>query len=398
MKKRMAALALAVLLTGCVGADGEIPDRGQVLDYVDEICAEPYREVSSELVAETPDDMEYRFETDRGLRFTAHSYLSPIYIDASKTSFYSPEISCDYVSAVHDLYRDDVKARLARCPLYREKDGWMAVLQFSDLDTAADAVIDADQVYAAELAFNSPEFLAENPVASIHVAWYASEEAAQTHEDWVNITDLAVTGQNDREALYGELADQYAQLCVDGKITDSTVPAQYLADKHVSSLDTLELNGRVMTYDLQDNPVSTYGLTTDDYCYAWYSREKEAYLLPVDVGFVTESSSFPLINREYVKALGGHYTLEGKGDRYLSSWTIGPDTWRMETVYKDGTICSVQAEKNGQPLELDFVTVDEDSHVGATFCAGLSAGDFCKLFDLQFEADESARTLRFTSK
>ena len=46
------------LLTGCVGADGEIPDRGQVLDYVDEICAEPYREVSSELVAEMPDDME----------------------------------------------------------------------------------------------------------------------------------------------------------------------------------------------------------------------------------------------------------------------------------------------------------------------------------------------------
>ena len=26
MKERMAALALAVLLTGCVGADGEIPD------------------------------------------------------------------------------------------------------------------------------------------------------------------------------------------------------------------------------------------------------------------------------------------------------------------------------------------------------------------------------------
>lgn len=129
MKKRVAALALAAaLLAGCTGADGEIPDRGEVLAYVDELCAEPYREVSRELAAETPDDMEYRFETDRGLHFTAHSYLSPVYIDASKTSFYTPEISCDYVSAVHRLYSDDVKASLSRCPLYRDRlDGRSAV-------------------------------------------------------------------------------------------------------------------------------------------------------------------------------------------------------------------------------------------------------------------------------
>ena len=59
---------------------------------------------------------------------------------------------------------------------------------------------------------------------------------------------------------------------------------------------------------------------------------------------------------------------------------------------------SVQLEKNGQPLELDFVTVDEDFRVGATFCAALSAEDFCKLFELRFAADEAARTLRFTSQ
>ena len=73
-EKRVAALTLAAaLLAGCTGADGEIPDRGEVLAYVDELCAEPYREVSRELAAETPDDMEYRFETDRActLRLTA---------------------------------------------------------------------------------------------------------------------------------------------------------------------------------------------------------------------------------------------------------------------------------------------------------------------------------------
>ena len=58
----------------------------------------------------------------------------------------------------------------------------------------------------------------------------------------------------------------------------------------------------------------------------------------------------------------------------------------------------MQVEKNGQPLELDLVTVDEDARVGATFCAGVSAEDFCKLFDLRFEADEPGRTLRFFSK
>lgn len=403
MMKRMLCLLLAVFLcvslSSCLGADAEIYGRREVLEYVDGICKEPYDEISRELIEETPDNMEYHFRTrDRGLEFKANSYLSPIWIDATKTSFYTREISCNYVSVVHDLYTDEVEEILSTHDAYQDSYGWMELLSFSDLDSVVDVLLQADAVYSRELAYNEPEFLSEYPVARVHVVWYPSREDADAHDNWTNLTDVMLTGQNSREELYNSLANQYAQLCMDGKIENrGDVPQQYLQDKHVSRLDTIELDGQEMLYDSEDNPYSQYGLTTDAYPYAWYSDEQQSYMLVMDIGFISDSSSFPLINREYVRALGGSYTAEPAEDVYRSEWTIGDTTWQMRAVY-DKDIQDLRITRNGETIAIPYVTYEEDRNVNSTFCVGVKAEDFCKLFDLRYTVDESVGKISFFSK
>lgn len=401
MKKCLAALLTAVfLLAGCSGPDGEIYGEDKVLEYVDGICAEPYTLVGTELVAQLPDDMRYGFVTDgRGLAFSAHSTLTPIVIDASVTNFYTKSITCDYVSAVHELYREDVVAALSEAENYREREGWMYLLNFSDIDASVDTLLSADRVYAEELNWNSPEFLQENPVARVHLVWNRSIEEAEAHETWVNITDVYLTGRLTRQSLYDELANRYAQLYVNGKIENGDdIPQEYLKDKHVSRLDTLTLNGKPLAYDTEDNPYNQFGLTTDDYAYSWYSDAAGSYLLAADVGYMSDSSSFPLILREYVLALGGSYDRETDGEQSVSRWSIGDDSWMLISRLEDSNVTQWRVSKNGVPLDLDWYTVDQEREIGATFCVGVPAEDFCRLFNLTFTVDEAAGVLAFTSE
>ena len=395
------ALAAACLfLTGCLGADAEVYGQDKVLAYVDSLCAEPYRLVDVRLVAEEPDDVEYRFETEtRGLRFTAHSYLSPIYFDATQTGFYSREISCDYVSAVRELYAKQVDEALSACAHYLPDHGWMYLLCAADVDGVVDAVLAADAVYQAELAYNDPSFLSENAAARVHVVWHASEEQAAEHSDWVNLTDLFVTGQNDREALRDQLLSALAQQIVDGNVTGvGDVPGEYFAGRHVSTLDTIVLNGEEMLYDDDENPAGPYLLTTEDYKYSWYSAEKESYMVPMDIGLTSDNMSYPMVVREYVRALGGDYESGGDSERYKSAWTIGPDSWTMTATYDGDAVRALTVKKNGRELDLDWVNIEDDPRLGATFCVGMPVEDFCELFGLTYEADEAARCLRFQSR
>ncbi len=399
-------LAFSFGLTGCLDKDSEIYGQQEVLEYVDTICEEPYHLVGSELVEESPDNMEYSFETDnRELTFQANSYLSPIYIDATQTGFYNREISCNYVNVVHDLYRDELQQVLRADSHYLEEYGWIYLLSFADIDRVIDTIMAADRVYRQELAYNSEEFLAEYPLSSVHLVWQRSDEEAWEHKTWVNITDVGINGQHDRDELYDRLANVYAQLCVDGEIEKSgDVPEQYLADKHVSLLTTIEVNGEEMLYDDNDNPYGPYGLTTDDYKYCWYSEEQESYMMVMDIGLVSDGMSFPLIIREYVRALGGTYqaaeeeSKEGskeEEDIYRSSWAIGENTWTMEAEFADNVILNLAIEKNGVPLDIPYVTSEEDYQVSATFCVGVTVENFCQLFDLRYTVDENAGVVRF---
>lgn len=404
MKKKNVWFLLVVvllILTGCVGADGKVYGRGRVLSYVDSICEEEYEMLGRELIEEKPDNMEYYFRTkERGLEFKANSYLSPISFDATQTGFYDKKISCNYVSVVHDLYYEKAKDVISQSPLC-VKDALyfprMYVLSFADINEVVDVILAADEVYQQELAYNSPEFLEEYPLMTVHLVWNETEKEARTQENWVNMTDIPINGQHEREELYDSLAEVYVQKCVDGEIENTDdIPEKYLENAHVSYLETIKLNGEEMLYDCDDNPVASFSLTTEDYKYCWYNDELESYMMVTDVGMYWDNMSYPMIVREYVEALGGTYETQRDMLGCTSTWTLGDDRWNMMTIYEKGQLKVMSVTKNGKFIILDYVTVEEDCNVGADFCVGLTVENFCKMFDLTYEIDEEAGEIRFT--
>ena len=391
---------LVLELTACTTKNSKAYGKKQVLEYVDEICKEPYELIEKELIEESPDNMEYRFRTkNRELYFKANSYLAPVVIDACETIFYRRHISCDYVNAVHDLYNDELNQVLAGDEHYLEEYGWIYVCSFSDLASVVKTVLAADEIYQKELAYNSPSFLEENALRSIHLVYQRSEEEAKMHETWTNMGDIAITGQNDPEELYNRLAGWYAQRYVDGEIEDgSDIPQRYLEDRHRTSLTSIELNGEEMLYDSKENPYGPYLLSTDGYRRCWYSEKMNSYMLAADIGLTSYNMSFPLIIREYVLALGGKYSNDSEGENCRSSWEIGDDKWVMTAKFCDNEILNLEIEKNGKPLEIHYVTSDEEWGVSATFCVGMTAEDFCRLFDLSYEIDEEKGIISFESE
>lgn len=390
----------AVSLTGCLTKDSEIYGWDEVQEYVDSVCDEPYELTEKQLIEESPDNMQYSFRSkQRDLSFTANSYLSPIYFDATKTSFYNRSISCTYISEVHRLYREELDEVLNECPYYLPDRQWMYVTSFSELDQVIDCILKADNVYRPEVRYHdSWDFLKKNPLASIHLVWISDEEDPQECEHWVNLTDLSVTGQNSREELKSKLYSVYAQKYVDKEISNGEdIPESYLESRHVSSLDYIYLNGEEMRYDLKDNPYNSYALSTKSFKKCWYNDKYDSYMMILDIGYLSDSTSIPLIIREYVYALGGNYEVHAEGTHYVSQWSIGNNTWEMQTDFSDNTISRIQITKNGEPLEIDFLTVEEDSHVGATFCTGVTVQDFCSLFNLSFQAREENGIMEFTS-
>ena len=118
-------------------------------------------------------------------------------------------------------------------------------------------------------------------------------------------------------------------------------------------------------------------------------------MMVMDIGLTTDQMSIPLIIREYVTALGGTYRTSSQDEVYISTWTIGGDTWIMEAEYDDNEIRSLEVRKNGSPLELPYITVEEDIQVSATFCVGVTVEDFCRLFDLTYEIEEEQGKVLF---
>ena len=126
----LAALLSSLLLASCTTIDSDVYGEEEVLDYVRSVCPdEEFELVSSEQVEDRPKNVEYTFRSrERDLTFTANSYLKNVTIDGSSTILYSKEISCTYVSEIHDLYYDRAVRILEELPTY--DDGWIGLLSF----------------------------------------------------------------------------------------------------------------------------------------------------------------------------------------------------------------------------------------------------------------------------
>lgn len=408
-------IAIIFLITGCVSKDAKVHGQRKVLEYVDSVCTEEYELLGRELIAESPDNMEYYFKAkNRDLTFKANSYLRPISIDATVTSFYQREISCDYVNCVKGLYADEVKAVIQDSPIYVEESSLpeLYLLSFADIDTAVDSILAADAIYKSELDYNSAEFLMENPVDYVDVYWYEDIEQVGEWGESEFVGDFPINGQLEREEVYEELADAYAQLVVEGTIENSEdVPEEYIQDKHVTFLETIELDGEEMLYDSVDEQTDIGVLSTDRFKRCWYNEEIGSYLISIDMGYRAESTQYPMINREYVNALGGTYELSEdetrQGYEYNSAWTIGDNRWEMTAFYKKNEetrireLEEITIERNGEELDVDYITADDDKRVrgdnGGDYAVGVTVDDFCKLFNLNYEIDEDAGTIRFYS-
>lgn len=382
---------------GCATIDSKAPGKAEVLAHVNELCGERYELVSVETLEERPEKIEYTFRSrERELEFTATSYLSQMYFDATPLNYYSREISCDYTEAVRALYRDEVQKALAECELYDGSSdsggSTLRVSEFDELSEAASVLARLHELYEQELDYNPPSFLEEYPLARI--ALYRAPEQ-------VRLGVYKVDGSESFDAIYEELAGDYAQSYVDGKFFEGgDIPGKYLENRHVSDLTAIYLNGGEMLYDTERSPYSNYGLTTSDYKRCWYSETEQSYMLVSDVGMVFDSSSVPLIIAEYVQALGGTYTTEEKKDgSFVSSWQIGSDIWEMRSMYdsRKDVVTYLKVEKNGKALDIPFITVDQDRNVGATFCVGLRVEDFAKLFGLTYTIDEGQRAIYMES-
>lgn len=390
----------AAFLTACTTVDGEVKGKEEVLSYVGEVCpSEKFRLLSTEKIAEKPDNVEYIFETEgRKLLFKANSYLQNIQIDASRTNFYSKKISCSYVEEVHNIYRERIGDCIHEADSYDSTSGELQIFAFSDIKNVSEVLEQAFQIYAEELAYNDKKFLKEHPVGSVRLVWYPSRQAAAKRADGHQLALVEIDGLRTQSEIYRELADDYAQECVDGNIEDrGDVPEKYLATKHKSMLDKIYVNGKKMKYDLQQSPYSSYPLTNEDYKYSWYSEEENSYMLVCDTGYISDSSSAPLIIAEYVRALGGGYDMDP--EKRIIWWKIGEDEWRLQSEKsQDGGISGLSVKKNGKELDISYVTVQEDYNVRAAFCAGLKVEDFVKLFDLEYEVDEKENALYLTGK
>lgn len=392
-----------IFAAGCVGKDGKVPGKRAVLKYVDSVCEEPYELVDVKQIAWEPDEVEYSFKTtERGIAFKANSFLDPVYIDASQTLFYTKEISCDYVKEVHRQYEEELEKVLSESELYIPEKGWLYLRSFSDIKALVSVVKKADLVYSEEMEYNSKEFLSENPLRSIHVIWIDDTESSEDPRSWTNITDVYITGQNDSGELYESLAELYAQLAADREIEDrGDIPRRYSDGKHVSVLETIYLNGEEMLYAEKENPYGYFLLDTYRYKFSWYSKELDSYMMAIDLGYIYDRGSFPLLIREYVKKLGGTYDLYSKKKTYVTEWQIGKDRYVMESKFARDSLESLRSlrfEKNGKELDIPYVTFKEDKELNGVFCVGITADDFCKLFGFTYAVDEENRTISFYSK
>ena len=222
------ALLSSLLLASCATIDSDVYGEEDVVDYVRSVCTdEEFELVSSEQVEDRPKNVEYTFRSrERDLTFTANSYLDNVTIDGSSTIFYSKEISCTYVSEVHELYRDRAVRILEELPTY--DDGWVGLLSFDDLDQVAEVMARAEEVYREELDYNGEDFLRGHPLLNVHLAWYPSQEDLEAHQSWINTADFGIIGLRSREELYQRLADKYAQMCVDSQLDElASIPEEH---------------------------------------------------------------------------------------------------------------------------------------------------------------------------
>lgn len=382
----ISSILMLCLLSSCYASDSEPYGESKVLSFVGEQCLnEEYELVEVNRICDDPTNDEYTFVTDRGLKFTANSYLDFVQIDATVSSGCTKELKCSYVDAVHDLYRDQVSQIF---------DDYVYIDCFDDIQDITNKIIQSNEIYYQEAAINGENFLIENPLCMVYIRTYDIDG------NEIKCTNIEINGNDNYEELYNIIKTDYLQLVFDQDVIDSSVSQSELDTVHVKYLENIYLNNEELFYDTEYFEDADFALSTERYKKVWYDYDLDNYLICCDIGKIMSGSSVLIIN-EYVTKLNGTYGLEEKSSFfndtvYVSSWNIGDHTWQMETKFDD-IITDFKIYKDGVALDIDYYTYLEKEEINCTFVVALTLQDFSQLLSLNYTIDESNTSLFFQS-
>ena len=399
MKKRNKILitvlcaALGLTAAGCGRADGSVASKREVTNYVKENISEDCSYVKEELVCESPRKVIYTFKSDaRGFEFEVtaqrwpHGWYSAVF-------YYEPIITEHYSTGLHHYY--DERMYEVFGDLIDHKSKYLYISSTEDIEKLSKALVQANEIYSEEKEYNSDEFLKKWPYCDGNV-WVKSGDNSW-HVTYIPVDGTTYTEDQVKDKLF----DAIAQDVKNGKLSADDFPGvdSHTESLHVTTLDNMYINGEKMESYYSEDETKPM-----DYCYAKYDKNKQTYMMGIDLGVVvSRGCKKPYCILSVVAALGGECNIPSYSwDEYPTDlkgeWTINGHVWNASIHYDRPnsvlTYSDLKITKDGVELNIDFSYKDDHNGYGFT---QITIDDFCKLFDLTYEINEEEGAVYFTS-
>lgn len=254
----------------------------ELTSYLKKTCGEDCTVVSHDDIYGYKRNVIFHVKSDeRDIEFIVY---------AKESEDHSYSFQTDYMNAVRDLYADEISALFENFD-YSSNPGVL----LSDSDEIAplsEAIVEANAVFRRELDYNSETFLQEHNFGTVTV--YGKTGSGKYDYDKA-ITKFVIDGS----VLDVQQIENKIRTELSGKIKDEIIDPQFysgLTDEinsiHKTKLNHIFLNGAEMLYDTKQSSYSNFAHTTDDYCYAFYDANLDSYMMNVDYGYLSDSSSF----------------------------------------------------------------------------------------------------------
>ena len=389
-------LAVCLLLTGCSTINGKLYKKYEVLAKVKEkITDEKYSfdHVEKNRKIRPKADVYYFKSKERDFTFTALSTLENITIDGP-TRFYSKSLEINYVDEVHALYLDEINGIISE--LLHETSGTFIQYEYKSYDDLAEVakiLLAADDVYKAELAYNTQEWMSEYPVFDDKLYYKGPDENGDPYKNAK--FGIKLDGSWDYQSLYDYLTYNHIQKVYNGEIVDPTITEDKLSRAHALYLDPY-LNGINVKEDASetDKRNGLYNRLDSNYMCAYY-YDWDCYIMRINLG-LTDHKYGPQVVEYYTDSLFYSATVgENNGE---VSWDNGTDRWSVKAKDKRNTITSCVFTKNGSQVDIPYLTTDDATIIGATYVVGIKLDDFAKMFNLKYTIDEEAAAVIFESE
>jgi len=406
MKKRRTLMVIGLLavslLTGCSSKNGRLYRKSEVLRMVNEDITDEqfvFDHIEKDKKSRPRVDTYYFSSKERDFTFTAVSTLRNATFVEPISFLYEKVLKIKYVDEVQALYKNEVENIVDEIP-YEMVGKYKAYryTSYDDLENVAKILTRADDVYKAELEYNSQEWLKKYPIWRDALYYKGLDENGETYSN-VQFT-IALDGSRDYAEMYDYLTYMHIQKAYDGELTDGSIPESEMSRAHKRHLVPY-LNGINVKEAAceQDKAAGLYNRSRAEdeqtkyscsYYYNW-----DSYIMMINLG---------LTNPEYAPKIVEYYTdnllYDAKvgNDNGKVSWDNGVDKWTINATQSDNDITSCVFTRNGTTVDIPYITNDDASIVGATYIVGIHLDDFADMFNLKYILNEDEGTVVFEGK